>query len=119
MKFSVKFTMARDLYDRNIYIEAAKRVVFRNCMNQLELDDKSLPNFNRDFYYNKEELKQSLDLCYNSRMAAHFGVDNALQRQGIAMNFEHMMREYQEYEYMHPMKKHLDPYLKGKDEEDI
>ena len=39
MKFSVKFTMARDLYDRNIYIEAAKRVVFRNCMNQLELDD--------------------------------------------------------------------------------
>ena len=77
MKYNVRFTMSRDEYDRNLYCEAARRVVFRNCMNALELDDKSLPNFNRDFYYNKKPLQDQLQDCYNTRMSLHFGAKNA------------------------------------------
>ena len=79
MKFVVRFNMARDEYDRSLYREAAKRVVFRNCMNALGLDDKSLPNFNRDFYYNHKETQVQLQECYNTRMDLHFGHENAAQ----------------------------------------
>ena len=112
MKYSVKFTMSRDAYERNIYLESAKRVVFRNCMEKLGLDDKSLTHFNRDFYYNKPELQEELATCVNVRMAMHFGTENAIEK-GIGLNFKAMFAEYQEYEQWHPMKKHMKPYVKG------
>ena len=40
--------------------EAARRVVFSNCMNVCELDNKKLPNFNRNFYYNMKEERACL-----------------------------------------------------------
>ena len=32
MKYTVHFTQSRDEYDRSLYLEAAKRVIFKNCM---------------------------------------------------------------------------------------
>ena len=52
MKFNAIFPLSRDRYDQSLYFEAARRVVFKNCMNALELTDAKLPNFNKNFYYN-------------------------------------------------------------------
>ena len=52
IKYTVHFDMSRDEYDRSLYLDSVKRVIFKNCMTALDLDDKKLPNFNRNFYYN-------------------------------------------------------------------
>jgi hypothetical protein len=52
MKISVVRSESEDIYQRNLYKEAARRVVFENCMGVCNLDDAKVPNFNRNFYYN-------------------------------------------------------------------
>lgn len=42
---------SQEIYERNMYKEAARRVVFQNCFESCELDEKTIPNFNRAFYY--------------------------------------------------------------------
>ena len=54
LKLAVAFDKSREHYDQSLYIESARRVVFKNCMEKCELDDTSVPNFNKNFYYNKE-----------------------------------------------------------------
>ena len=73
LRFGVAFSESRDQYDRSLYVESARRVVFRNCMEKCELDDTSLPNFNKNFHYNMDEARACLQSCYNFRMQAHFG----------------------------------------------
>ena len=51
MKISAVRVESTEVFERNLYKEAARRVVFSNCMDSCEIDQKSLPNFNRDFYY--------------------------------------------------------------------
>ena len=51
MKINAIRHESEEVYQKNLYKEAARRVVFQNCMNTCELDKKSLPNFNRQFYY--------------------------------------------------------------------
>ena len=52
MKIHVVRQESQEILDKNMYQEAARRVVFWNCMNVCELDDTKVPNFNRNFYYN-------------------------------------------------------------------
>ena len=73
LKFSVAFPMSREHYDQSLYVESARRVVFKNCMEKCELDNETVPNFNRNFYYNQNEARACLQACYNFRMQAHFG----------------------------------------------
>ncbi len=51
LKFLVANQLSRERYDQSLYFEAARRVVFRNCMAKCEVTDKELPNFNKNFYY--------------------------------------------------------------------
>ena len=53
IKLKVAFPYSKEHYDQNLYIESARRVVFKNCMEKCELDDTTLPNFNKNFYYNQ------------------------------------------------------------------
>lgn len=53
MKYNVIRYESKDAYEKNIYKEAARRVVFDNCMNSCEIDKSTLPNFNKNFYYNQ------------------------------------------------------------------
>ena len=73
LKVAAAFPFARDHYDMRLYVESAKRVVFKNCMEKCELDDTSLPNFNKNFHYNMPEARACLQSCFNFRMEAHFG----------------------------------------------
>ena len=43
---------AADAHDKAMYFDAAKRVVFRNCMAACDITDETVPNFNANFYYN-------------------------------------------------------------------
>ena len=81
-------------------------------MTALELDDKKLPNFNRNFYYNQVDTQVQLQECYNTRINLHFGTENAKKHQ-MHMNFKEMFREYQNYEAWHPQYKVIKPYTKG------
>ena len=73
MKFHVAFPYSREHYDQNLYVESARRVVFKNCMEKCELDNTQVPNFNKNFYYNMPEAQECLQSCYNFRMQLHFG----------------------------------------------
>ena len=60
LKLAVAFPMSREHYDQSLYIESARRVVFKNCMEKCELDNTKVPNFNQNFYYNMEEAQVCL-----------------------------------------------------------
>ena len=52
MKYNVNLRQSRDHYDQSLYKEAAKRVVYENCLGDCELTRQDLPHFNAQFYYN-------------------------------------------------------------------
>ena len=118
MRFHVVNPDARDQYDKSLYLDAAKRVIFRNCMDKLEIDDEQLPNFNKNFYYHKGEMQQALQECYNERVELHFGHQTALKN-GMYINFEHMKREFQNYESWLPMNRMQQQYSQGFDNEQV
>ncbi len=60
MKLNVIRHESEEVYQRNLYKEAARRVVFSNCMTTCELDNKSVPNFNRNFYYGMPQAQSCL-----------------------------------------------------------
>ena len=45
--------LSRTQYEKSLHTEAARRVVFANCMAKCELDDATVPHFNKKFYYNQ------------------------------------------------------------------
>ena len=102
LKLAVAFPQSREHYDQSLYIESARRVVFKNCMEKCELDDTSVPNFNKNFYYNKEAAQVCLQSCFNFRMQAHFGQQAAQSLDGLQFDFAKLKRDYQGYERWHP-----------------
>ena len=40
LKFATSAPQTRDMYDRSLYVESARRVVFKNCMEKCELDNE-------------------------------------------------------------------------------
>jgi hypothetical protein len=87
MKFNVVFPLSRDRYDQSLYMEAARRVVFKNCMGSCELENTDVPNFNKKFYYAQNEARACLQTCYNDRMTAHFGATVA-EKNDLLMDFD-------------------------------
>ena len=118
MKFNVASQLSKDRYDASLYQEAAKRTVFRNCMEKLEITDEELPNFNSNFYYNRKDLQASLSECYNTRMELHFGHENA-KKHGLYMDFAEMKKEFQNYESWLPYNRLRNQYSQGFDEERV
>ena len=47
--------LSRTQYEKSLHTEAARRVVFANCMAKCELDDETVPHFNKKFYYNQQD----------------------------------------------------------------
>ena len=118
LKSAVVFPQSRDHYDKSLYIESARRVVFKNCMEKVGLDDASLPNFNKNFYYNMDEARAGLEACFNFRMKAHFG-SAAAQTDGLQFDFDQLKREYQRYETWYPANAHNSKYSHGFKEEEV
>jgi hypothetical protein len=104
MKINAIRHESQELYEKNLYKEAARRVVFSNCMDSCELDHKTVPNFNRAFYYGQPGAQACLQECYNTRMKLHFG--STAEKDSMLLDFAAMKREYQRYENWHPMTRH-------------
>ena len=81
-------------------------------MGKCDLDDEKLPNFNKNFYYNTKEAQVCLQTCYNTRMDAHFGAEEA-EKRDLHLDFETMKREYQNYEKWHPTSRIRSDYQRG------
>ena len=118
LKLAAAFPQSRDYYDKSLYVESARRVVFRNCMEKCELDDSTLPNFNKNFYYNQKEAQACISSCFNFRMQAHFG-PAAATTDGLQMDLDAMKREYQRYETWHPASVKRDRFAQGFQEAEV
>ena len=92
-KWVVVMPQSRSQYNESLHNEAANRVVFKNCMEKCELDAEKVPHFNKNFYYNMLDAQECLQTCYNTRMDAHFGADEA-DRRDLRMNMAEMKREF-------------------------
>ena len=118
LKLAASFEQSREHYDKSLYVESARRVVFKNCMDKCELDNESVPNFNKNFYYNMPEARACLQSCYNFRMQAHLG-PMAAKTDGLQFDFDQLKMEYQNYERWHPAYSRSDKYEAGMKETDV
>ena len=118
MRFNVVFPFSRDRYDQSLYQEAAKRVVFKNCMDVCELSHEDVPNFNKKFYNAMEGAKECLQTCVNDRMTAHFGAKNA-EKHNMLYDFDEMKKEYKNYELWLPKNRYFAEYQRGFEEANI
>ena len=114
---AVRF-QSKDAHDKNMYYDAAKRVVFKNCMTACDLSDEQIPNFNANFYYNQLGEQKCLGTCFNTKMDLHFGSTTA-KKEGLYMDFAHKKTEYQNYENWNPATKVLRKYEKGLEEDKV
>ncbi len=55
LKINVVRSQPKEEIERRMYKDAAKRVVFWNCMGVCDLDNTKVPNFNRRFYYEQAD----------------------------------------------------------------
>ena len=101
MKINAIRHESQEHFEKNLYKEATRHVVFSNCMTSCEIDAKALPNFNRAFYYGMPQAQSCLQDCYNTRMKLHFG--SVAEKEGMLISFEDLKREYQRYENWTPM----------------
>ena len=118
LKLGAVFPLSRGQYDQNLYVESARRVVFRNCMEKCELEPTDVPNFNKNFYYNQPQASTCLTACFNHRMQAHFG-KMATQVDGLQMDFDKMKAEYQRYEMWFPANQTAEKYMGGYQEDQV
>ena len=118
MRISAVRFESKDIHEKNMYFDAAKRVVFKNCMASCDISDEQVPNFNANFYYNQLGEQKCLSTCFNTKMDLHFGATTA-QREGLYMDFEAKKAEYQNYERWNPATKVLKKYEKGMEEDKV
>ena len=93
MRIGAVRSEGRDLHEKNMYFDAAKRVVFRNCMSSCDITDEQVPNFNGNFYFNQVSEQKCLGNCFNAKMDLHFG-ETVAEKEDLYMNFEVLKREY-------------------------
>ncbi len=111
MKINAIRHESTELYEKGLYKEAARRVVFSNCMTACELDNKQLPNFNRNFYYGMPGAQSCLQDCFNTRMKLHFG--SQAEQEGLLLDFGALKQEYQRYERWNPKLRTMKEYASG------
>mmetsp|Transcript_31153 Transcript_31153/g.30610 ORF Transcript_31153/g.30610 Transcript_31153/m.30610 type:complete len:87 (+) Transcript_31153:3-263(+) len=68
LRMNVIRAESKPVYEKELYKEAANRVIFDNCLSACGLTRTDIPNFNKHFYYNQEREQHCLQDCYNARM---------------------------------------------------
>ena len=43
----------QDSHEKEMYQDAARKVIFKNCMEACDIPKEAISNFNRNFYYNQ------------------------------------------------------------------
>eukprot|EP00347_Sterkiella_histriomuscorum_P017666 403348464 len=100
MKINAVRFESEELYEKDLYKEAAKRVVFHNCMAVCDLTHENLNYFNSAFYYERYTEQACLQNCQNTRMKLHFG--KAAESENLLLDFQKLKNQYQRYETWNP-----------------
>ncbi len=117
MKINAVRHESAEVYEKNLYQEAARRVVFSNCFDSCGLNHKEIPNFNRNFYYGMPIAQACLSDCYNTRMKLHFG--SAAEKEGLLLDFDAMKKEYGRYEKWNPQLRNFKEFASSSTQEQI
>ena len=91
--------------DRNLFLEAARRVVFHNCLEPCGFDPEQDKYFDKKFYTERETEARCLFDCFSKRMKVHFGSRGANQRD-MFYHFDEMKREYMRYRSWWPQNRY-------------
>lgn len=92
MKINVVPTQSKEQTEKEMYKEAANRVIFHNCMAACNIDHDKLKHFDRKFYYEQDNERACLEDCYNTRMKLHFG--SYAKSENMLLDFAALKREY-------------------------
>ena len=117
MKINAVRLESQEVYEKNLYKEAARRVVFANCFESCGLDHKTVPNFNRNFYYGMPGAQACLSDCYNTRMKLHFG--SQAEKEGLILDFDALKREYGRYERWNPVMRNIKDFSSGASQDEV
>ena len=109
---------SQDKHEKGMYQEAAKKVVFWNCMSHCEISQKDVPNFNGKFYYTQHKEQNCLQTCYNAKMLLHFG-ETTCKEDNLYLDFAKMKEQYKAMEHWNPKYKHVKKYVSGWEEDKI
>ena len=101
-----------------MYYDAAKRVVFRNCMASCDLTDEQVPNFNANFYFNMVDEQRCLSQCFNTKMNLHFGTTVAT-KEALYLDFASGKDTYKSMQNWNPTYKLTKQFETGRDEKSI
>ena len=118
MKIHAVRLESEEIYERDLYREATRRVVFHNCMDECGLDNTKLKYFDSTFYYSMPEEQRCLQSCFNDRVALHLGVKAALNH-NLTLNFQDLKAQYQGYEEWNPNAQIMNKVIKMPTEEKI
>ena len=106
---------SKDMVDKKMYLDAARRVIFKNCMASCDLDNETLPNFNSKFYYTMPGEQKCLQTCFNTKINLHFGEQTA-KKDALYMDFQNMKNEFKSMQAWNPNYNQQKLYEKGEDE---
>lgn len=98
---------SQDLKDRNLWLEAASRVIMKNCAEALEFETDF---FDNKFYTVHEETGRELFECYNTRMKLHLG-KTAIDEYHLK-DFDTYKQQYLRYRSWLPQNEIEDAYFK-------
>ena len=88
-----RYATTKKEIDKMLYREAAKRILFKKCFEHCGFNRKETKYFNKQFYYEEADKGKWTFECFNDRIKAHFGDDEA-KTHNLYFDFEWMKSEY-------------------------
>mmetsp|Transcript_1799 Transcript_1799/g.1993 ORF Transcript_1799/g.1993 Transcript_1799/m.1993 type:complete len:158 (+) Transcript_1799:24-497(+) len=104
-------------YDQLLRRQATKTVLWKKCLNFCDLDRNEVEYFNKAFYTEKKEEGQCAFTCFNDRIIAHLGKEEAYKHD-MLYNWDNMTQAYQNLREINPVNKKQQFFDKTKSEED-
>ena len=115
MKIGAVSYDSKDMIEKSMYFEAARKVIFKNCMGTCDIDAETLPNFNSKFYYTMPGEQKCLQTCFNTKVNLHFGQKTA-EKESLYVDFAAMKKEFQGMQQWNPHYNQQKLYEKGEEE---
>ena len=84
---------SQERHEKAMLHDAAKRVVWANCMTSCDIAPEQIKNFDSNFYYNQLKEQEMLQTCFNDKMEMHFGREYA-EKEDLFINFKTMKAQF-------------------------
>ena len=118
MRYSPMRFATQEEHEREMFNDAARRVVFYSCFEHCGISHQQVKNLNSTWYYNMDKERSCQEKCTNAKMLLHFGNERA-EKEDLYMNGGEMKKEYQGYEAWNPNNNLYRNYEKGWEEDRV